>query len=152
MTTRIYHRIDTAANWNDAIGSPGAGNLAKGEIGIVVNSSGSSTAAIGYLGINNAETPWTQCPIVFFGSVTDGLAEPIYTVPVIYEQPATTPPARSTLSWDAANDKWVVDTEVLNLDSYPTEDGAVAWDQAQGKFIVGASVSAIGIDGGSYTA
>ena len=89
---------------------------------------------------------------MFFGSVTDGLAEPIYTVPVIYEQPATTPPARSTLSWDAANDKWVVDTEVLNLDAYPTEDGAVAWDQAQGKFIVGASVSAIGIDGGSYTA
>lgn len=152
MTTRIYHRIDTAANWNDAIGSPGAGNLAKGEIGILTNSSGSSTAVIGYLGINNAETPWNECPIVFYGLVTDGLAETIYTVPVIYEQPATTPTTGSTLSWDASADKWVVEQEVLSLDAYPTGDGSVAWDQSQGKFVVGAAVSAIGIDGGSYTA
>ncbi len=152
MTTRIYHRIDTIANWNEAIGSPGAGNLSRGEIGIVTGTNGSQNYAIGYLGINGAETPWYQCPIAFYGTIDSGAAEPVYSIPVIYEEPATTPPDGSTLSWDDTNEKWVVDKQVLSLLQYPTADGSVAWDQSEGKFIVGAAVSAIGIDGGSYTA
>lgn len=152
MTTRIYHRIDTTQNWNAAIGSGDAGKLAKGEIGILTYSQGSYSEAIGYLGIADTETPWDQCPQIFFGYVNPGVSETVFSTPVVYERPATTPPTGSTLSWDSSSERWVVQPEVLSLDAYPTADGTVAWDQAQGKFVVGAAVSAVGIDGGSYTA
>lgn len=152
MMTRIYHRIDTAANWNDAIGSPGAGKLAKGEIGILTTSIQDGTEVLGYLGISATETPWNQCPVVFYGYAREGIAETIFSTPVVYEQPATTPPSGSTLSWDSSSDRWVVQREVLSLDEYPDADGTVAWDQGDGKFVVGAAVSAVGIDGGSYEA
>lgn len=150
MTTRIYHRIDTTANWNDAIGSPGAGRLAQGEIGILTTTTGSSTVALGYLGVAATETPWNECPIVFYGSVDSGAAEPVFSTPVIYQTPASTPPTGSTLSYDAANDRWVVEPEVLTLDAYPSANGSVAWDQSLAKFVVGAAVNAGGIDGGTY--
>ncbi len=152
MTTRIYHRIDTEANWNSAISSGGGGQLAKGEIGIVRSVSGETTVALGYLGINDTPTDWNACPMVFYGYINDGVAETITSEPVIYERPASTPPAGSTLAWDSSTNKWTVDELVLNLDAYPSSDGTVLWNQSLGKFQVGAAVSAVELDGGEYTA
>jgi hypothetical protein len=148
--TRIYHRFDSLANWDSAI-EGGAGKLAKGEIAVVNVESGSSSFAIGYIGINETPTAWSECPQVFLGYVITGAAEPIASGPVVYEIPATTPPAGSTLSYDSALDRWFVDAELLSLDAYPTADGTVIWDESAGKFVVGAAVSAVELDGGEYT-
>jgi hypothetical protein len=86
-----------------------------------------------------------------YGTALTGAAEPVFSEPVIYEAPATTPPTGSTLSWDSAASKWAVDEEVLNLDAYPTANGTVMWNQSLGKFQVGAAVSAVELDGGEYT-
>ena len=150
-TTRIYHRFDTSANWTTAAGAS-AGKLAKGEIGIAKSSVGNTTYALGYLGIDDTPTVYSSCPIVFYGSITTGAAEPIFSEPVVYELPAATPASGSTLSWDSASSKWIVEEEVLNLDAYPTADGTVVWNQSLGKFQVGAAVSAVDLDGGEYTA
>lgn len=149
-TTRIYHRFDTSANWTTAAGAS-AGKLAKGEIGIVKEVAGNATFAIGYLGIDDTPTLYSACPVVFYGFVNSGAAEPVFSEPVVYEAPVANPAAGSTLSWDSADSKWIVDEEVLNLDAYPTSDGVVVWNQSLGKFQVGAAVSAVELDGGDYT-
>ena len=149
-TTRIYHRFDTSANWSAAAGG-NAGKLAKGEIAIAKSVSGSTTVALGYLGVNDEPTVYSSCPIVFYGSINSGAVEPVFSEPVIYEAPAATPATGSTLSWDSANSKWIVDEEVLNLDAYPSADGTVVWNQSLGKFQIGAAVSAVDLDGGEYT-
>ena len=151
MTTRIYHRFDTAANWSSAAGSS-FGKLAKGELGMATTTVGNLTRLVGYFGINSTPTVYSACPVVFTAYIdSSNNAAPIVSEPIAYETPATTPPTGSTISWDATSSRWVVDTEVLSLDAYPTANGNVAWDQAQGKFVVGAAVSTVGIDGGSYT-
>ena len=149
-TTRIYHRIDNSGAWV-AASLAGAGKLSKGEIGVVELTIGDQIQVTGHLGVLATPTPYSQCPVVFYGSVNSGFAEPVFSEPVVYEAPAANPAAGSTLSWDSANSKWVVDEEVLNLDAYPTADGTVIWDQSLGKFQVGTPVLAVELDGGSYT-
>jgi hypothetical protein len=149
-TTRIYHRIDTETNWSTAIAAS-AGKLAKGEIGILTYTSGSMQGAIGRLGVSDTPTAWSACPTIFSGTISPGAAEPVFSEPVIYEAPATTPATGSTLSWDSAASRWTVDDEVVNLDAYPSANGTVIWNQSLGKFQVGAAVSAVELDGGEYT-
>jgi hypothetical protein len=149
-TTRIYHRIDNSGAWLSA-SLAGAGKLSKGEIGLVTTTLGQDTDIKGYLGVSDTPTVYSQCPVVLSGYVEVGVAETIVSQPVVYQAPATSPSTGSTLSWDSANSKWIVDEEVLNLDTYPTADGTVVWNQSLGKFQVGAAVSAVDLDGGEYT-
>lgn len=151
MTTRIYHRIDTAANWSTAAGNS-FGKLAKGELGIVTSTAGSVSRVTGYFGIDATPTVYSSCPVVFNAYVDATVAaSPVVSEPVAYTKPATTPPNGSVVSWDADSSSWVVDTEVLSLDAYPTADGTVVWNHSLGKFQVGTAVSAVELDGGEYT-
>lgn len=150
MATRIYHRLDTAANWSTAAASS-FGKLAKGELGMVTTTVNNLTRVVGYFGINSTPTVYSSCPVVFAAYIdSTNNASPVISEPIAYQTPASTPPSGSTISWDATGSRWVVDTEVLSLDAYPSANGSVAWDQAQGKFVVGTAVSTVGIDGGTY--
>lgn len=153
MTTRIKLRSDSAANWATAEAA-GEGKLLRGEIGVasLVVSGGTSTV-IGRIGVDaSQQVAFSECPIVFYGTWQSGVAGPVFSKPIVYQEPSQTPPNGSVVAWDSSLGRWVVDTEVLSLAAYPQANGSVAWDQAQGKFVVGAAVSAVGIDGGSYTA
>ena len=151
--TRIIIRNDNAANWS----SSGATDLNKGELAfeigsVEVPSVGTTYYAFGRLGVADG-TPFDECPQVAVGSVTvtPGVVEDetTFTAPVVYEDAASKPDG-TTVRWDATDEKWVADARVVTIDTYPTANGTVVYDASLGKFIVGTTVSATVIDGGSY--
>ena len=154
--TQIILRHDTSQNW--AGGS--ATNVAKGELAFQIDAVevpgvGTIYNATGRLGTADS-LPFESCPQVATGNVLvpvagDGFAgsEAMFTWPVVYEDAASKPDG-TTVRWDATDEKWVADARVVTIDTYPTANGTVVYDASLGKFIVGTTVSATVIDGGSY--
>ncbi len=147
--TRIYHRFDSKANW-DTQKAAGYGTLQRGELGIAYYNQLDFTIYEGYLGVSGTPTSYDVCPLMFRAVVSNiQQAIPDVFEPVVLKFDGSIPTG-STVVYDAATGVWEATNQILRLDSYPQANGTVAWDQAQGEFVVGAAVSAVGIDGGSY--
>lgn len=147
--TRIYQRYDSKANW-DTQKAAGYGHLLKGEIGVSHYVVGDYTVYEGYLGVSATPTDYDACPLMFRAVVSNiQQATPDVFEPVVVklDGPITT---GSTVVWNAATSVWEPTANILSLESYPSADGTVAWDQSQGKFVVGAAISTVGVDGGAY--
>jgi len=153
MPTRIYHRYDSLANWNTAKAA-GGGKLLKGELGIVWSVVGSNTQYVGYVGTTDASggVAFDACPILFRALIpnigTPGVDADSFEPLIVKSQASIA--AGSTVAWNATDNVWEPTGSVLTLESYPTTDGTVVWDQSEEKFVVGAAVSSVELDGGSY--
>lgn len=151
MATRIYHRYDTKANWDAAVAA-GGGKLMQGELGIVVNPVTDATEYIGFVGTSAAPLEY-EAGALLFRAVIPNVGQGV-TAPPVFEplslKVSGSIPANATIVWDAAEAAWKPSNEILSLETYPSADGVVAWDQSAGQFTVGAAVSTVGIDGGSY--
>lgn len=147
--TRIYHRYDSKANW-DTQKAAGYGHLLRGELGVSHYTVGDYTIYEGYLGVSGSPTDYDACPLMFRVPVTNiQQAIPDVFEPVVVKVDAGIA-SGSTVVWNDTTKVWEATNEILSLDAYPTANGNVAWDQTLGKFVVGAAVSTVGIDGGAY--
>lgn len=149
MATRIYHRYDSKTNW-DTQKAAGYGHLLKGEVGVSYQVVGNYTVYEGYLGVSATPTDYDACPLMFRAVVSNiQQAIPDVFEPVVVKVDAGIT-SGATVVWNDTIKAWEATNEVLSLESYPTANGNVAWDQVLGKFVVGAAVSTVGIDGGVY--
>lgn len=153
-TVRIKLRQGSSAEWASAqLLSPPKGNLASGEIGLIIDedTDGSNFKLIGHMGINSTPTPIDDCPIIFMSELIQDEFDPsvlIPTKPVIVPQQNI--PQNSLITWDEEDQRWVTGNLAIALDSYPSQSGSVYYDNQTSSFQIGELITVSEIDCGTY--